>query len=305
MDGFTGCRKLENFLLLFWVWLICACSNWMDGDVRWSKHRSVGQVVGFIDDSLVVVGDWREWSQELGSFVWDGGEIGGIGHQGLRVYNYRIQEGGPRRVDTLDNADVEDFNYVRGLLSDSVIWGGDPQSTVSFWKIGEKPRKMKIKKMLNGCKVYFRVEKLRNWLNGMIYSGENLMTSGDTCQYAVLDTVAQTLTYKRLDKDLEWIKKCDDVRVWDNNVYCLILKDVPMNLYLVKNGESLDTLLHNNPYDWASYTRVAFSGNLLNLGNNVCKILDDRISCLGVSIRSALEYRIGNDFTVIYKELLF
>lgn len=120
-----------------------------------------------------------------------------------------------------------------------------------------------------------------------------------------MDTVARTLTYKRLDKDLEWIKKCDDVRAWDNNVYCLILKDVPMNLYLVKNGESLDTLLHNNPYDWASYTRVAFSGNLLNLGNNVCKILDDKISCLGVSIRSAFEYRIGNDFTVIYKELLF
>ena len=310
MDGFTGCRKLECFLLLLCClggWLICACSNWMDGNVRWSKYRGVGvgQVVGFIDDSLVIVSDWREWSQELGSFVWDGGEIGGIGHQGLRVYNYRIQEDGPRWVDTLDNADIEDFNYVRGQLSDSVVWGGDPKTTVSFWKIGEKPHKMKIKKVLDGCNVYFRVEKLRNWLDGMIYAGENLMVSGDTCQYAVLDTVTRTLTYKRLDKDLEWIKKCDDVRAWDNEVYCLILKDVPINLYLVKNGDPLDTLLQNNPYNWASYTKVGFSGNLLNLGNNVCKILDDKIFCLGISIRSALEYRIGNDFTVIYKELLF
>jgi len=52
---------------------------------------------------------------------------------------------------------------------------------------------------------------------------ESFALIGDDCQYAVLDTTKQTLTYKRFDKDFKWIEKCDDVRAWGKDVYCLEL----------------------------------------------------------------------------------
>lgn len=128
--------------------LACVSMWGCGGDVEWSKTfpKSAAQVIGFVDDSLVIVYDYQQWHRDLGSFVQDHGDESGFGHQRLCVFNYRVQEDGPRWSDTLDNDDVEDFNYVKGQLSDSVIWGGDPKSEVSFWKIGSKPHKMKVKK---------------------------------------------------------------------------------------------------------------------------------------------------------------
>ncbi len=125
------------------VALACVCM-WGCGDdferkwgpIEWSSPRTVGGVIGFVDDSLVIVSDWRHWSQEQDGFVYDGGTISGIGHQGLRVYNYRVQEEGPRWTDTLDNANTNGFTYLVGQLSDSVIWGGNGNSSFSFWKLG-------------------------------------------------------------------------------------------------------------------------------------------------------------------------
>ena len=249
---------------------LCGCA----GDVEWSDTfpKTAVQVVGFVDDSLVIVYDYQRWRRNLGSFIQDHGEESGVGHQRLLIFNYRIQEDGPRWADTLDNADVEDFNYVRGQLSDSVVWGGDPKATVSFWKIGEKPHKMKIKKVLDDCNVYFRVEKLRNWLDGMIYAGENLMVSGDTCQYAILDTATRTLTYKRLDKDLEWIKSCEDVRGWWGNVYCLRKNIDKSGFFLIVNNEKKDSILIEdvpNTSNLWNYFEFCFMGNMIYFGHNV------------------------------------
>ena len=73
-----------------------------------------------------------------------------------------------------------------------------------------------------------------------------------------------------------------------------------MNLYLMKNAVYLDSLLQGDPYGWTYYTKVGFAGNMLNLGNNVCMIVDDSFVCIGVSIRSALEYCNENDDRIIY-----
>ena len=111
------------------VALMCVCMwgcgedferKW--GSIEWSSPRTVGGVIGFIDDSLVIVSDWRHWSQEQDGFVYDGGTISGIGHQGLRVYNYRVQEEGPCWTDSLDNANTNGFTYLVGQLSDSIVW---------------------------------------------------------------------------------------------------------------------------------------------------------------------------------------
>lgn len=304
--------EIKRLIVAALATLACV-GMWGCGDeTEWNKSFGGAEVVGFIDDSLVIVYDSQGWHQDQGSFIQDHGDISGRGHQRLRIFNYRVQEDGPRWSDTLDNDDIEDFNYVKGQLSDSVIWGGDPKSEVSFWKIGEKPRKKKVKKIFEGCSIDVRyTTKLRPWLDGKILvmgntlnpdiDGFDLDSLGSGyCQYAVLDTMQRTITYKKLEDDLKWIKKCDDVRAWGEDVFCLALENEPLDLLLVKNDNILDSLLQGKPYSWSKYTKVGFAGNILNLGNNVCKIVSDNFQCVGVSIRDALEYRCKDGTTIIY-----
>ena len=77
-------------------------------------------------------------------------------------------------------------------------------------------------------------------------------------------------------------------------MYCLYLTGEPLNLYLSKNDVDLDSLMQGEPYGWANYTKVGFAGNLLNLGNNVCQIINNQFSCLGVSIRGSLDFKAGD-----------
>lgn len=304
--------KFLNLLVVVLTAFVCGEMWGCSGEIEWNKDFGGAEVVGFIDDSLVIVYDSQGWHQDHGSFIQDHGDISGRGHQRLRVFNYRVQEAGPRWADTLDNDDVEDFNYVRGQLSDSVIWGGNPKSELSFWKIGSKPRKMKIKKMFDGCSVEVEyTTKLRPWLDGTILvmgkklnpdiDGFNLDSLGnDYCQYAVLDTMRKTITYQRLGGDLLWKKNCNDVRAWGDDVYCLALENDPLDLFLKKNESILDSLLQGDPYGWSKYTKVGFAGNILNLGNNICEIKNDKFRCVGTSVRNALEYRCEDGTAVIY-----
>ena len=164
-----------------------------------------------------------------------------------------------------------------------------------------KKRSLRLSRKNEGCSQTFEIERIRQWLNGkFIALGETFSIGENICQYAVLDTIARTLTYKRLGQDLEWIKKCDDVRAWDNNVYCLALMNEPLDLFFIKNGKVIDSLLQGNPYGWAEYTKVGFAGNMLNLGNNVCEIVNDNFQCVGISIRNALEYKYKDGTSVIY-----
>ena len=280
-------RNGMNKLLAVTAVLACACMWGCSGKTEWNNSFGGAEVVGFINDSLVIVYDSQGWHQDQGSFIQDHGDISGRGHQRLRVFNYRVQEDGPRWADTLDNDDIEDFNYVKGQLSDSVIWGGDPKSEVSFWKIGSKPHKMKVKKVFDGCSIDVRyTTKLRHWLDGKILvmgnrlnpdiEGFDLDSLGsEYCQYAVLDTIQKTTTYKRLDDDLRWIKKCDDVRAWGNDVYCVILDDKGENSLVLKNEN--DTIL--TPREFAI---GGFWGNMVKLSGNICSMNDDEIICSDV-----------------------
>ena len=280
-------RNGMNKLLAVTAVLACVCMWGCSGKTEWNNSFGGVEVVGFINDSLVIVYDSQGWHQDQGSFIQDHGDISGRGHQRLRVFNYRVQEDGPRWADTLDNDDIEDFNYVKGQLSDSVIWGGDPKSEVSFWKIGSKPHKMKVKKVFDGCSIDVRyTTKLRHWLDGKILvmgnrlnpdiEGFDLDSLGsEYCQYAVLDTIQKTTTYKRLDDDLRWIKKCDDVRAWGNDVYCVILDDKGENSLVLKNEN--DTIL--TPREFAI---GGFWGDMVKLSGNICSMNDDEIICSDV-----------------------
>ena len=244
-----------------------------DGEKEFTGHYIKGnaKVVGFIDDSLVIVYDFQYWNQDLA----DGTQITGTGKQRLRVFNYRIQEDGPRWADTLDNM-TEVYDYVKGQLSDSVIWGGNGRNTFSFWKLGEELVAYGVRVNKEGCDVDYSVRALRPWLNGNIIAlgEETINADGNSCQYAILDTTARTITYKRLDKDLEWIKQCDDVRALKNKIYCLrTMVHTDQIGHLIVNNEDQGLLEINAAIG-------PFWGDMLELGNNLCKISDNGLNCL-------------------------
>ena len=256
--------------------LICVCV-WgcgdllrEDGEKEFTGHYIKGnaKVVVFIDDSLVIVYDFQYWNQDLA----DGTQITGPGKQRLRVFNYRVQEDGPRWADTLDNM-TEVYDYVKGQLSDSVIWGGNGRNSFSFWKLGEEPVVKGVSVGKDGCDVDYGVRALRPWLNGTIIAlgEETLNAGGSGCQYAILDTLLNTLTYKRLDGDLKWIEKCDDVRAWGKDVYCLLRKKENLSILLSINNMVVDSLETDNKEKYAVYPAL-FAGNMLYLGENICSL---------------------------------
>lgn len=302
-------RKL-NFVKDFAVpMVIFICiSIWGCGDdvtMRWSEERSLGKVVGFVDDSLAIVNTSRYWHEEVEPTFGLSYDRSGYAHPGLSLYNYRVQLDGPVWFDTLDNSKDDEFNYIRGQLSDSVIWGGDPKSEVSFWRIGEKPHKMKIKKLFDGCSIDVRyTAKLRSWLDGKILvmgnnrnpniEGFNMDSLGsEYCQHGVLDTIQKTVTYKRLDSDLKWIKKCDDVRAWDGDMYCLKFDKEERTSSLFVN-DSLRHVLEND-YFWTAGAVLQFQGNILLLERDVCRLENGKIKCFASASSSGISFKNRED----------
>lgn len=278
-------KKFGNVALLAVAMIAFACvCMWGCGvDDGWGEREfrayDVAKVVGFVDDSLVILADSREWMQETPDYA-----IGGHGHQRIRVFNYRVQEDGPRWTDTLDNF-VDECDYVLGQLSDSVVWGGQTSlytkvwkgPLMTFWKIGEKPIVKNISVETERCSQTFFVKNMRSWIEEtiIVLSEKSLRYGGDTCQYAVLDTVAGTLTFKRLDENLKWIQKCDDVRAWGDDVYCVILDNEGENSLILKNiNDTIPTP--------SKFAIGGFWGNMIKLSGNICSIHDDEITCSDV-----------------------
>lgn len=274
------------------------CGYEGDGERVFADHFGSASIVGFIDDSLVIVADDKSWSQNFS----DGTDFVGRGHQRLRVFNYRVQEDGPRWTDTLDNF-TDEFDYVKGQVSDSVIWGAHGDELISFWKLGEKPIVHKISVKTEGCSRKFAIKSMRTWLDGLIwvsgivFSGQrmnDLLNAGsDTCQYAVLDTVAGTLTFKRLDENLKWIQKCDDVRAWGDDVICSVSGEHPLEGYILRN--STDTL--STPLIFSS---GFFWGDMIELRANICSLGNQEISCLDSAFtwREPLKFYKDDDVVV-------
>lgn len=264
------------------------CGYEGDGERVFADHFGSASIVGFIDDSLVIVADDKSWSQNFS----DGTDFVGRGHQRLRVFNYRVQEDGPRWTDTLDNF-TDEFDYVKGQVSDSVIWGAHGDELISFWKLGEKPIVHKISVKTEGCSRKFAIKNMRTWLDGLIwvsgivFSGQRmndlLNARSDTCQYAVLDTVAGTLTFKRLDENLKWIQRCDDVRAWGDDVYCFMPGEHPFEAVLLRNG--IDTI--DVPI---KFTIGEFWGDVLRPNANLCALTDGNVICSGAIWRGGLTF---------------
>ncbi len=285
-----GIFRLKVFALLT---LACVCMWGCSEDKFQWEHFGGAEVVGFVNDSLVMVGDFQNWVESHeGVFepYWD---VTGVGHERLCVYNYRVQEDGPRWCGQLD--DKNTTNAFRGQMTDSIVWGGDVPNSIRLWKVGETQHLINLKKITEGCSIEFGIGSVKQWLNGTFIarSDESLNAAGDSCQYAVLDTVARTLAYKRLGQDLEWIKKCDDVRAWGNDVYCILLDRKEGNSLVFKNEN--DTI--HVPRKFAI---GGFWGNMIKMSGNICSIDNDKITCSDI-IWYGNELKFYQDEEVVVK----
>lgn len=268
--------EIKRLLIVALTTLACV-SMWgcSEDRVRWNEGFSGAEIVGFVDDSLVMVGSYQmrtESHEGIFEPYWDVVESG---HERLCVYNYRVQEDGPRWCDTLGEYNMT--NAFRGQMTDSIIWGGDMPNSIRLWKIGESQHQIKLKKLTEGCSGEFGITSVKQWLDGKFIArgDKSLNAGGDSCQYAVLDTISGTLTYKRLDKNLEWIKVCDDVRAWGNEVYCVILDNEGEKSLVLKNKQ--DTI--SAPRKFAI---GGFWGDMIKLSGNICSINSDKITCSDV-----------------------
>ena len=286
----------EKLLAVLAVALVCVnmwgCSD--DVTFEWDKSRGNAKIVGFIDDSLVMVGDYRFWHEITEGWNGDYREDEGVGNPRLCVYNYRVQENGPRWCDSL--SELNSSGWFSGQLTDSVIWGGDIGGKMKIWKVGGLPHEIDITAKKDGCSNDFRIESVKLWLDGMfIAKNENsLKSNGQNCQYAVLDTVAKTLTYKRLDKNLKWIENCNDVRAWDDDVYCVILDDEEGNSLVLKNEK--DTI----PIP-RKFAIGGFWGDMIKMSGNICSLNSDKITCSDVIwYGNELKFYLDNKIVVKY-----
>lgn len=254
--------------------LACVCMwGCSETTFEWEEKRSGAQVMGFVDDSLVMVEDYRCWNKYTNYANGNSDDDRGCENARLCVYNYRVQEDGPRWCDSLTGS------YTNGMwggqFSDSVIWGHlnvQRENSISLWKIGEKPHKISLSRNMEGCSIVFRGNSVKEWIDGtfIVRNEKSLKFSGDSCQYAVLDTLSKTIAYKRLDKGLEWIKECDDVRAWEKDVYCLTLDRVTYDANLIVNGFARDTMMKDE-FKLGDYAIVSFWGNYISLHRTLCK----------------------------------
>ena len=290
-------KKSEMARLLAVAITAFACVGMWGGsdqvEFKWVGRGNMS-IAGFIDDSLVVAYDCRGWLET--TETWNGGysEDESCGHDRLLVYNYRVQEDGPRWTDSLTN---KRGGYHWYQLTDSIFWRWEGKN-ILLWKIGETAHEMKVSRKNEGCSQEFEINRMHQWLdNSFIAFGGRLTAEGDSCQYAVLDTISGTLTYKRLDKDLEWIKICDDVRAWDDDVYCLLLDEKDGNSFVLKNEK--DSIFAPMEKIYEGH----FSGNMIELGVRICSLSNDEITCSDVKWTGNRELEFyRNDGTVIHLE---
>jgi len=277
-------NKMNNFgfeklLAVLAIAFACECMWGCSDDVtfEWERTRRNAKVIGFVDDSLVMVGDYRFWLEVTDSWNGEHLEESGAGNPRLCVYNYRVQEDGPRWCDSV--AERNNSGWFSGQMTDSIIWGGDFTAKMRMWKIGEQPHEIAIaRRVEDGCSGKFKITSIKQWMDGTFIArgDKSLTTEGNACQYAVLDTMARTLTFKRLEKSLEWVKECDDVQSLKNKIYCLrTIVHMDQIGHLIVNNEDQGLLGINAAIG-------PFWGNMLELGNNLCKISDNGLNCLSI-----------------------
>ncbi|MBP5440491.1 MAG: hypothetical protein J6Y14_06210 [Fibrobacter sp.] len=273
---------LKRLFAVLAVAFACVCMlGCSETTFEWYDERSKPSVAGFINDSLVVVTDCRGWYEDTET-KWNSGysTVTSCGHDRMMVYNYRVQEDGPRWSDSLTN---KSNGYHWYQMTDSVFWRWDDDN-ILLWKVGEKAHEMRLSWKKDGCSESFKIDRIRQWIDGkFIALGGKLDADGEMCQFAVLDTAAKIIVYKRLDKDLEWIKECDDVRAWGEDVYCFMPGEHNFEAMLLQNK-------HDTIEVPIKFTIGTFFGDVLKPNGHLCSLVEGVVVCSGIVWRGGLTF---------------
>ena len=111
----------------------------------WDSERTVGWVVGIVNDSLALRTSHRTFHSQTGGMIFgmvsaDASESYSVkDNGGLHLVNYRSKQ----PVVWSDTVNWE--TNIIGQVTDSMVYGGDLWNEIVLWKIGEKPKKIKPK----------------------------------------------------------------------------------------------------------------------------------------------------------------
>jgi hypothetical protein len=235
--------------------LLVACNS-CESEVEWSDQRSIGSVVGIVNHSLALMYSTRSWGQS--DWGMSPGNSGND-HLGLHLINYKTKQK-PLWEDTID--------YIFDISSqifDSIVVGTRTNfdEQIILWKIGEKPKTHRITQKQENCITpwaWRTNRRMRAWIDGKILvlpRRQNRMTpspNGDTCQYALLDTMTWQINMKKFDGNLEWLAQCEDIATFDERIICLKKSNnVGSIIDLVNQNTTLDSITPSNAIDFYNY----------------------------------------------------
>ena len=156
--------EINRLIGVVMVALACVCM-WGCTEVtfEWYDERSKPSIAGFINDSFVVVTDCRGWYEDTET-KWNSGYATetSCGHDRMMVYNYRVQENGPRWSDSLTN---KSNGYHWYQMTDSVFWRWEGDN-ILLWKVGEKAHEIRLSRKNEGCSQTFEIERIHQWFDG-------------------------------------------------------------------------------------------------------------------------------------------
>jgi len=275
-----GMIRQVIFSMLLVIAGLVSCSR---TEEWWDSERTVGWVVGIVNDSLALRTSHRTFHSQTGGMIFgmvsaDASESYSVkDNGGLHLVNYRSKQ----PVVWADTVNWE-TNLI-GQVTDSMVYGGDLWNEIVLWKIGEKPKKIKPK-WSGDCAFKLRESSLpdfrvRPWRDGKFLLLGNTPTKSiraDTCQYAILDTTTSEAVLNRFNnKEEAWLSECMDIRYSNNQIICLQINESERKqLDIIVNGELSDSKKNNEEVQftelWGNHIKVhesMFTDLILNIKN--------------------------------------
>jgi len=208
--------KSKYIFLLCLIFASCSKTSF-----EWNSTRGTSGIRAIVNDSLALQSSTRGWNKTVHSLLSEDDSKGGD-NEGLHLINFR-------KKSPFIWSDTLDYNVdIQGQLSDSVVFGGDLNNEVSFWKIGQKPVTKKIKSWVGGCSpnisknIAFPNYQIRPWRKGtFLILGTSIASGSDSCQYAVLDTSTGIIEQSQFSNSDAWISGCEDVNYFSGKTICL------------------------------------------------------------------------------------
>lgn len=236
--------------------LLAGCFSWFEEETTLSvaDKRTGGYLTAFVNDSLAIVWNGRDWgSYNKSCDYYDSCEKGTL-NQGVFLVNYR-EKLSPLWGDTVDGK----INIVEGFYSDSSVMFFNDDGEFGFWKIGGKARIVRKWEWEDACKWEGYALRASAWIDGKI-----LMKGAFHCGYAILDTATGNVNNLEYTGDYAWLEGCDDITYIDDEVLCLKrLGDLMGSISLLNSQDVIDSLSNPENDNFIGYPPILYGNFML------------------------------------------